>query len=109
MLGVFKELSCEAAGHRTVLTLRRERHWLKAGTVQRKVSDKSVSHALQNIAQFLDLLQRENKGEVRDLTILNSLLGKCMYDLLEASPWTVGDWSFFSNRMSLLKEFEYGD
>jgi hypothetical protein len=109
MFSVFKELSCEAAGHKTVLTLTRERYWLKAGTVGWKLSDESIStYALQSSAQFRELLQRANKGEVQDLTSLDSLLGKRMCDLLEALSGTIHDWSFFLQQ-NVLKGFEYGD
>jgi hypothetical protein len=40
----------------------------------------------------VELLQRENQGKVQDLTSLDSLLGKHMYDLLEATPGTAGAW-----------------
>jgi hypothetical protein len=51
--GVLEELSCEAAGHGTVLTLAWKSQRLKAGTVGGETANKSVGYALQNNTQFL--------------------------------------------------------
>jgi hypothetical protein len=67
-----------------------------------------MEERVELLVKAIKRLLRENKGEVRDFTILDSLLGKCMCDLLEASPGTVGDWSIFLQQ-NVLKGFEYRD
>jgi hypothetical protein len=74
-------------------------HWMKK-------TNESIGYALQNSAQFLELLWRENKGKVQDLITFDLLLGRHMYDLLEAWPRTFGDWFFFLEENNVLKGFE---